>query len=145
MFKHLVVPTDFGEPAQAALNFAIDLAKTYESKLTLLHVYGVPTVYYPDSVAWPLEELARAAQTSLDTAVAQVRERHKNTQGHVEVGDPREAILKYAKESDADLLVIGTHGRTGLAHLVLGSVAEWLVRMAPLPVLSVSTRTNQDK
>jgi nucleotide-binding universal stress UspA family protein len=145
MFKHLVVPTDFGEPAQAALNFAIELAKTYEAKLTLLHVYGVPTVYYPDSVAWPLEELARAAQTSLDTAVAQVRERYNNTHGHVEVGDPREAILKYAKESGADLLVIGTHGRTGLAHLVLGSVAEWLVRMAPLPVLTVSTRTNQDK
>lgn len=145
MFKHLVVPTDFGEPAQAALNFAIELAKTYEAKLTLLHVYGVPTVYYPDSVAWPLEELGRAAQTSLDTAVAQVRERHKNTYGQVEVGDPREAILKFAKESNADLLVIGTHGRRGIAHLVLGSVAEWLVRMAPLPVLTVSTRTNQDK
>jgi len=145
MFKHLVVPTDFGEPAQAALNYAIELAMTYEAKLTLLHVYGVPTVYYPDAVSWPLEELGRAAQTSLDTAVAQVRERYKNTHGHVEVGDPREAILKYAKESDADLLVIGTHGRRGLAHLVLGSVAEWLVRTAPLPVLTVSTRTNQAK
>ena len=145
MFKHLVVPTDFGEPAQAALNFAIELAKTYEAKLTLLHVYGVPTVYYPDSVAWPLEELARAAQTSLDTSVAQVRERYKLTEGHVEVGDPREAILRFAKESGADLLVIGTHGRRGLAHLVLGSVAEWLVRMSPLPVLTVSTRSNQDK
>ena len=145
MFKHLVVPTDFGEPAQAALSFAIELAKTYEAKLTLLHVYGVPTVYYPDSVAWPLEELGRAAQTSLDTSVAQVRERYNNVQGHVEVGDPREAILKFAKESSADLLVIGTHGRRGIAHLVLGSVAEWLVRMAPVPVLTVSTRTNQDK
>ena len=145
MFKHLVVPTDFGEPAQAALSFAIDLAKTYEAKLTLLHVYGVPTVYYPDSVAWPLEELGRAAQTSLDAAVAQVRERYQNTHGRVEVGDPREAILRFAKESDADLLVIGTHGRRGIAHLVLGSVAEWLVRVSPLPVLTVSMRTNQKK
>lgn len=137
MFKHLVVPTDFGEPAQAALNFAVDLAKKYEAKLTLLHVYGVPTVYYPDAVSWPLEELGKAAQTSLDTAVAQVRARWPNTQGNVEVGDPRESILKFAKESDADLLVIGTHGRRGIAHLVLGSVAEWLVRMSPLPVLTV--------
>jgi nucleotide-binding universal stress UspA family protein len=145
MFKHLIVPTDFGEPAQAALNLAIELAKSNDAKLTLLHVYGVPTVYYPDSVAWPLEELGRAAQTSLDTAVAQVRERYKNTDGHVEVGDPREAILKFTKESGADLLVIGTHGRKGLAHLVLGSVAEWLVRTSPLPVLTVSTRAHQDK
>lgn len=145
MFKHLVVPTDFGEPAQAALNFAIDLATKYEAKLTLLHVYGVPTVYYPDAVSWPLEELGKAAQTSLDTAVAQVRARWPNTHGHVEVGDPRESILKFANESSADLLVIGTHGRRGIAHLVLGSVAEWLVRMAPLPVLTVSMRAHQDK
>jgi nucleotide-binding universal stress UspA family protein len=63
------------------------------------------------------------------------------------VGDPREGILKYTKESDADLLVIGTHGRRGIAHLVLGSVAEWLVRTAPLPVLTVSSRaaTAQNK
>lgn len=145
MFKHLVVPTDFGEPAQAALDFAIDLAKTYDAKLTLLHVYGVPTVYYPDAVSWPLEELGRAAQASLDAAVAKTRERYSKTDGHVEVGDPREAILKFAKESGADLLVIGTHGRRGLAHLVLGSVAEWLVRMAPLPVLTVAARANQGK
>jgi nucleotide-binding universal stress UspA family protein len=145
MFKHLVVPTDFGEPAQAALNFAIELATKYEAKLTLLHVYGVPTVYYPDAVSWPLEELGKAAQTSLDTAVAQVRGRWPNTEGHVAVGDPRESILKFAKDSSADLLVIGTHGRRGLAHLVLGSVAEWLVRMAPLPVLTVSTKATQDK
>ena len=143
MFKHLIVPTDFGEPAQAALDFAIDLAKTYDAKLTILHVYGVPTVFYPDAVAWPLEELGRAAQAALDKAVAQVRERHKNTQGQVEVGDPRESILKFAKESGADMLVIGTHGRRGLAHLVLGSVAEWLVRMSPLPVLTVSVKAEK--
>jgi nucleotide-binding universal stress UspA family protein len=145
MFKHIVVATDFGEAAQAALNFALGLAKTYEAKVTLLHVYGVPTVYYPDSVAWPLEELGKAAQTSLDSAVAAVRQRWPKTEGLVEVGDPREGILKVAKESSADLLVIGTHGRRGLAHLVLGSVAEWLVRMSPVPVLTVSTKTNQDK
>lgn len=145
MFKHLLVPTDFGESAQAALDLAIELAKTYEAKLTLLHVYGVPTVYYPDAVSWPLEELGRAAQTSLDSAVAQVRARYNNTQGHVAVGDPREAILKYAKESGADLLIIGTHGRRGIAHLVLGSVAEWLVRTSPLPVLTVSMKNSQNK
>lgn len=140
MFKHLIAATDFGDPANAALNLAIDLAETYRAQLTLLHVYGVPTTYYPDAVSWPLEELGKAAQTSLDTAVAQTRERWKNTDGKVEVGDPREAILKFAKEAGGDLLVIGTHGRTGLAHLVLGSVAERLVRMSPIPVLTVSVK-----
>jgi nucleotide-binding universal stress UspA family protein len=140
MFKHIVAAIDFGEPAAGALSFALDIAATYAAQLTLLHVYGVPTVYYPDAVTWPLEELGKAAQTSLDTAVAQTRERWPNTDGKVEVGDPREAILRFVKEAGADLLVIGTHGRTGLAHLVLGSVAERLVRTSPIPVLTVSTK-----
>src|SRR6185312_14066690 len=102
MFKHLVAATDFGEPSTAALDYAIDLAATYRAQLTLLHVYGVPAVYYPDAVSWPLEELGKAAKTSLDTAVVQTRERWPNTDGKVEVGDPREAILKFAKEAGAD-------------------------------------------
>jgi nucleotide-binding universal stress UspA family protein len=77
--------------------------------------------------------------------VANVRERFPNTQGRVEIGDPRERILKFTKESGGDLLVIGTHGRRGIAHIVLGSVAEWLVRMSPVPVLTVSTAAPKRK
>lgn len=145
MFKHLIAATDFGDPATAALDLAIDLAATYQAQLTLLHIYGVPAVYYPDAVTWPLEELGKVAQTSLDTAVAHTRERWPNTDGKLEVGDPREAILKVAKDTGADLLVIGTHGRTGLAHLVLGSVAERLVRMSSIPVLTVSIKHAKSK
>lgn len=140
MFKHIVVAIDFGEPAQAALQLAIELSQKFGSKLTLLHVYGVPTVYYPDNVTWPLEELGKAAQTSLDAAVAKTREQVSQVEGHVEVGDPRDRILSFAKESGADLLVVGTHGRRGVARFVLGSVAEWVVRMAPLPVLTVAAK-----
>lgn len=137
MSKHIVVAIDFGEPAQAALSLATELAQKLGASLTLLHVYGVPTVYYPDNVSWPLEQLGEAAQASLDAAVAKTRERLPHAEGKVEVGDPRERILAFATESGADLLVIGTHGRRGLAHLVLGSVAERLVRMSPVPVLTV--------
>lgn len=141
MFKHILIPTDFGEPSQLALQHAIGLAQTFGAKLTLLHVYGIPTVYYPDNVSWPLQELGKAAQTSLDSAVAAVRKQVPEATGRVEVGDPRDRILAYAKLCGADLIVIGTHGRRGVAHLVLGSVAEWVVRMSPVPVLTVGARS----
>ena len=140
MFKHILIATDLGEPAQMALQHAVGLAQALGSKLTLLHVYGIPTVYYPDNVNWPLEQLGKAAQASLDNAVAAVRKQLPDATGHVEVGDPRDCIVAYAKSSGADLIVIGTHGRRGVAHLVLGSVAESVVRMSPIPVLTVSAR-----
>ena len=141
MFKHILVPTDFGEPSQLALQYAIGLAQKFEAKLTLLHVYGIPTVYYPDTVSWPLEQLGKAAQASLDNAVSDARRVLPQTDGKGEVGDPRDRILAYAKLGGADLIVVGTHGRRGVAHLVLGSVAEWVVRMSPIPVLTVSARS----
>jgi len=140
MFKHILVPTDFSEPSQLALQYAISLAQKFEAKLSLLHVYGIPTVYYPDNVSWPLEELGKAAQASLDHAAADARRVWPRTEGHVELGDPRDRILEYAKTCGADLIVIGTHGRRGVAHLVMGSVAESVVRMSPVPVLTVSAR-----
>jgi len=141
MIKHILMPTDFGEPAHVALEYAIDLAKKYGAKLTLLHVYGIPTVYYPDDVDWPLAQLGKAAQASLDAEVAATRTELPSAVGHIEVGDPRDRIIAYAQEAHADLIVIGTHGRRGLAHFLLGSVAEWVLRMATVPVLTVSTRS----
>jgi nucleotide-binding universal stress UspA family protein len=141
MFKHILIPTDFGEPSRLALQHAIGLAQKLGAKLTMLHVYGIPTVYYPDNVSWPLEELGKAAQATLDVAVADARKVLPQTEGRVEIGDPRDRILAYAKQSGADLIVIGTHGRRGVAHMVLGSVAEWVVRMSPIPVLTVSAHS----
>jgi len=140
MFKHILVSTDFGEPAQQAQQYAVELAQRSGSKLTLLHVYGVPTDYHADKEKWPLAEHGRAAQAALDEAVAKLRAVLPAADGHIEVGDPRERILAYAKQADVDLIVVGTHGRRGFAHLLLGSVAEWVVRMSPIPVLTVSTK-----
>jgi nucleotide-binding universal stress UspA family protein len=140
MIKHIVVAVDFGEPSRAAQSYGVELAQKLGAKLTLLHVYGIPTVYYPDTVSWPLEDLGKAAQASLEAEVATVRVQVPNAEGRIEVGDPRERILLFAKESGADLLIVGTHGRRGIAHLVLGSVAEWVVRMSPVPVLTVQVK-----
>jgi nucleotide-binding universal stress UspA family protein len=140
MFKHILIPTDFSEPSRLALQHAIGLAQQLGAKLTMLHVYGIPTVYYPDNVSWPLEELGKAAQATLEAAVADARKVLPQTEGRVEIGDPRDRILAYAKQCGADLIVIGTHGRRGVAHMLLGSVAEWIVRMSPIPVLTVSAR-----
>ncbi|MEY4578785.1 MAG: hypothetical protein RL701_3488 [Pseudomonadota bacterium] len=136
MLKNILIPTDFSEPAQNAQLYAIDLAQKFDAKLTLLQVYGVPTSFGIDKARFPLAELGRAAQDTLDEAVAKTRAQLPTTSGHIAVGDPREQILAYAKESGADLIVIGTHARRGIAHLLLGSVAEWVVRLSPIPVLT---------
>jgi nucleotide-binding universal stress UspA family protein len=136
MLKNILIPTDFGEAAQNAQLYAIDLAQKFDAKLTLLHVYGVPTSYASDKVHWPLAELAQQAQHTLDLEVEKTRAQLPTTQGHIEVGDPRERILAYAQRSGVDLIVLGTHGRRGLAHLLMGSVAERVVRLSPVPVLT---------
>jgi nucleotide-binding universal stress UspA family protein len=137
MFKHIILATDFGPHAEHAQAYALDVAQKCGAKLTLLHVYGVPVVSYGDEIAWPLAELGKAAQAALDKAVARARETLPNVQGHVVVGEPRNSIVDHATEVGADLIVLGTHARQGLAHAVLGSVAESIVRSAPMPVFVV--------
>lgn len=137
MYKHILMPTDFGEPAARAQQYAVDMAQQVGARLTLLHVHGVPTAFHADREKWPLAELGQAAQAALERAVGEIRRVHTATEGRIEVGDPRERILAFAEQAGADLIVIGTHGRTGLSHLILGSVAERVVRTSRVPVLTV--------
>jgi len=140
--KHILVPTDFAEPAQLALEFAIDLSKKFGAALTLLHVYDVPV--YPYSWAAPsADEQARirsAAQQHLDDAVAELRKQVPSAQGVLRCGSPWEEIQKTAEDTDASLIVMGTHGRRGLQHMMLGSVVEKTLRLSCIPVLTVRAK-----
>jgi nucleotide-binding universal stress UspA family protein len=138
MLTHILVPTDFGEPAEHALELAIALAKKFDSKLTLLHTYMVPSLPYTSGLILPLEEIAAAAQEALDTALARARERYPRCEGLVHAGAPHERIIAVAKEAGVDLIAMGTHGRRGVARFMLGSVAERVVRLSPVPVLTVT-------
>jgi universal stress protein A len=139
----ILVPTDFSAAADAALDYAYELVGKFGASLEILHVLDHPLVV--DGMAG--EAYVSEAPT-LRTAMlleAQERLRHRATPGagvppvHTEVlfGYGARTIAEYAAERGVDLIVMGTHGRTGFAHLLLGSVAERLVRTAPCPVLTV--------
>lgn len=139
-FKHILVPTDFGESSSAALELAIDLSKKYGASLTLLHTYELPfyaypgMVYTPADLLTPIQESARAA---CDGAIKTLRERVPDAQVVLTFGVPAPEIQKAIEDVHADLVVMGTHGRQGVTHALLGSVAEKTVRLSPVPVLTV--------
>jgi universal stress protein A len=140
--RQILAPTDFSEFSKQAIDYAFELAQTFRAKLLLLHVVELPAYpiegLVPSSVGTTLlEDLER--QASLD--LAQVRPETPNAQveviRQVVVGTPYRKITEVAEAEKVDLIVMATHGRTGLSHLVMGSVAERVVRMAPCPVLTI--------
>lgn len=137
MFKHILVPTDFGEPAQAALDVALSLASSADAKLTLFHAYAFLMPIYSEAAWVPGAEIERDARQALDEALSKVKKIYSKTESALTCGDPALEILRAATKLGADLIVIGTHGRRGLSRVLLGSVAEKVVRLSPVPVLTV--------
>jgi nucleotide-binding universal stress UspA family protein len=139
-FRHLLVPTDFGEAAGRALAIAIDLATKWESRLTLLHTYEIPGYAYPGAMSVAVDLLTpvrNAAQARLDKELADLRTQVPRADAVLCVGVPWQEIDRALRETGADLVVMGTHGRHGLDRVLIGSVAEKVVRSSPVPVLTV--------
>jgi nucleotide-binding universal stress UspA family protein len=132
---HILSPTDFSAHAKQAVTSAFELAQTFGAKLSLLHVIEVPV--YAIEVALPLEDLERDARRELALLLPEAEAVHVDVTRLVELGIPYQRILETATAELVDLIVMATHGRTGLGHLVMGSVAERVVRMAPCPVLTI--------
>jgi nucleotide-binding universal stress UspA family protein len=141
-WKRIICPVDFSDASRAALETAADLARLHGARLTLLHAYPVPGYTFPDgsfvASAKMLEELAEAARVHLEEWKAIATSLGlKDVEAVTAVGEPAAEIVAHVKEKGADLVVVGTHGRTGLTHALMGSVAERVVRRAPCPVLTV--------
>lgn len=135
--EHILVATDFGESSQRAEDVAVELAKKLSAKLTILHVWSVPLPAYAEGLSWPTDIIEAAARDALARTHARVQDIHPNTEVVLATGPVADRILETAEERGVDLIVIGTHGRKGIARAFLGSVAERVVRLSPLPVLSV--------
>jgi nucleotide-binding universal stress UspA family protein len=135
--RHVLVPTDFSDASERALATAVELARAFEARLTLLHVWSLPNAGYAEALAWPVEAMEKAAQKALDEAVARVNKVLSRTEAVLQVGTEHQRILEVVKERHVDFVVMGTHGRRGLPRLVLGSVAGKVVRLCPVPVLTV--------
>lgn len=145
---HILVPTDFSETSDAALDYALRLAEPFGASLHLLHVLDDPFVTDGLSSEAYITEAPTLRTAMLDDARKRLAHRAMPTRpGVVRIetevlfGHGAKTIAEYAATLDVDLIVMGTHGRTGVAHFLLGSVAERLVRTAPCPVLTVRHRT----
>jgi nucleotide-binding universal stress UspA family protein len=136
-FKNILVATDFGEAARHAGDVACELAAKFGAKLTLLHVWTVPTPAYAEMITLPLDRIQRAAEEAMATEAQRLRAKFGELRTIVVPGVAWRAIIEAAQEEGFDLVVIGTHGRKGMPRLFLGSVAEKVVRASPVPVLTV--------
>jgi nucleotide-binding universal stress UspA family protein len=137
--QHILVPTDFSEYADYALDYAIELAKTLQARLTVLYVFHLSSLALgeapPAVLADTLEAMETHAQHQTQMALARVQEAGLQGDSAIVEGIPFQMIIDTAESQDIDLIVMGTHGRTGLTHALMGSVAEKVVRLAPCPVL----------
>jgi nucleotide-binding universal stress UspA family protein len=139
--RKILVPVDFSEPSREALRFACDLARRYEAQVTLLHAYQLPGYAFPEGylVAGPasVNDLLGLVDKALAEARREAEAEGVKVETRAVMGVAFAEIVRAAREGGFDLVVMGTHGRTGLKHALLGSVAEKVVRKAPCPVLTV--------
>ena len=137
---HVLFATDGSEASNAAGALAARMARDWGAKLTVVHAYEIPPMSYIGAPMLPVDvapAILRAIRGRLDGAVAIVRETMPAAEAVLQHGEPCPAILQTAKDVGADLIVVGTHGHRGIAHAFLGSVAEKVVRLSPVPVLTV--------
>ncbi|KKO19212.1 MAG: universal stress protein [Candidatus Brocadia sp.] len=139
--KNILCPIDYSVYSEMALKYAIEFAEKYQAKLCLIHVLDIRVydINNPDLYDVNIVD---------EETIAKLRERllrcvTDDTRGKIAVeariiqGVPFAEIIRAAKEYKADMIVIGTHGRTGISHAIMGSVAEKVVRKAPCPVLTI--------
>ena len=141
----ILCPVDFSDDSKAALNHAEELARRFSAELVVLHV--VEPVLYPVAYGMPpvspinFEETAKeSAQKALEPLVRSIAERGVNARSLVDAGTASMRICELARTEGFDLVVLATHGYTGVKHMLLGSTAERVVRLCPCPVLTVKTR-----
>ena len=140
--KKVLVPTDFSESARHALTYGISFAREYEAELTLLHVVENLTVGYasdlfPVPMAEVFQEISGYARAELAKLGAEARAKDVTVAEVVVQGKPSAEIMRYARETEVDMIVLGTHGKGMLDQALFGSTTERVVRRAPCPVLTV--------
>lgn len=141
--KRILVATDFSDTAKAALEYALALAKPLSAEIVLVHAWEIPLYAFPDGAMIPtglFEGLEAASDEALQGAVKGAAASGVPLRGVLRMGPPWREIVAVAESEKVDLVVIGTHGRRGVARMVLGSVAERVVRTSPCPVLTVGPR-----
>ena len=134
-----MVPTDFSEHSDKALRYGLELALKFKAELHLFHAVAITPVLYGEGASFPYQsqvELEKQADKELENVEIESGELLQVVR-HTSSGAPFVEVIRYAKENTIDLIVMGTHGRGAIAHMLMGSVAEKVVSKAPCPVLIV--------
>jgi nucleotide-binding universal stress UspA family protein len=141
--RKILYPTDFSESSLEALKYAVSFARDFKARLVLMHVVNekifseglsLPRLEAPEALG---QEMAAEAERQLRMLIPADQRAGLDVEMVILHGMPFLEIIRYAKANDVDLIVIGTHGRSGMEHIIFGSTAEKVVRKAPCPVLSV--------
>ena len=144
--QRLLLPVDFSEPSLRATEYALALASQFNGTLHLFHVIEDPVVYLPMFESYPLPTRAQFetyAQDRLENWITADDAEGCRIELSWVHGRPSQAIIEFARKENVDLIVMGTHGRGLTAHVLLGSVAEKVVRESPCPVLTVHPEGHQ--
>lgn len=141
-FKTIVYATDFSESSDYAFGYALSLARKFGSRLVLVHVINEPVdlrgFYVPHISFEKLEEeIQEGAKKMMEKFCRTHLVDYGNYETFILPGIPYDEVIKKAQEENADLIVMGTHGRTGLDHVLFGSTAEKVVRKSPVPVMTI--------
>lgn len=141
-FKNILFATDFSESSDYAFQYAYSLAKKFNARLLVIHVINEPVdlrgFYVPHISFEKLEEeIEEGAQKMMEKFCRTHIRDYDNYETFIVPGIPYDEIIKKAGESSADLIIMGTHGRAGLDHVLFGSTAEKVVRKSPIPVMTI--------
>lgn len=144
--RHILVAHDLNDTSDAALEYALNLARPLGARVTVLHAYEIPSLGAPEvlilATDWT-KQIGVVARERLDKIVADARTSGTPVTAELREGAAWREIDTVAREGSVDLVVVGSHGRHGLPHALLGSVAEKVVRTAPCPVLVVRAHAQQ--
>jgi nucleotide-binding universal stress UspA family protein len=141
--NRVLVPTDFSKFSEHALQYAVAFAEKFGAELHLLHVVQDLALLSPDAVgiapplAPSLQQLSGAVESAFDRLIQAHQLDRFGHRRELREGTPWSEIVRSAKENEVDLIVMGTHGHTGLAHILLGSVTDKVIRHSPCPVLTI--------
>ncbi|HVP67666.1 MAG TPA: universal stress protein [Anaeromyxobacteraceae bacterium] len=144
-WKKILCPVDFSPASRDAVSAAAELARRFAGEVTLFHAYPLPGYTLPEGTVLPSPRMLQDLADQTDRLLEEWRKLAvgmgaPSARCEKAIGDPAAEVLERAKTGGYDLLVVGTRGRTGLAHALLGSVAERVVRRSPIPVLTVHPR-----
>ena len=142
MFNTILFATDFSESSVHAFQYALALSRKFESRLEIIHVINEPIDlrgFYVPHISFDKleEEIVQGAWKLMEKFCRTMVQDYPKVETYVVPGIPYDEIIKKALETEADLIIVGTHGRTGLDHVLFGSTAEKVVRKSPIPVMTI--------